>query len=69
MQTINELRNSNLKNDWYLFGDTNPITNGKLGHRKNKDCKLAEVKQIKIHDFKHSYVSLLINSGATWQSI
>lgn len=51
--------------DWYLFGDTDPITNGKLRHRKNKDCKLAEVKQIRIHDFRHSCASLLINSGAT----
>ena len=51
--------------DWYLFGDTEPITNGKLRCRKNKNCKLAEVKQIRIHDFRHSCASLLINSGAT----
>lgn len=51
--------------DWYLFGDTDPITNGKLRHRKNKNCELAEVKQIRIHDFRHSCASLLINSGAT----
>ena len=47
--------------DWYLFGDTDPITNGKLRCRKNKNCELAEVKQIRIHDFRHSHVSLLIN--------
>ena len=51
--------------DWYLFEDTVPITNGKLRHRKNKDCKLAEVKKIRIHNFRHSCASLLINSGAT----
>ena len=39
--------------------------NRKLRCRKNKDCKLAEVKQIRIHDFRHSCASLLINSGAT----
>ena len=32
---------------------------------KNKNCKLAGVKQIRIHDFRHSCASLLINSGAT----
>lgn len=28
------------------------------------NCKLAGVKQIRIHDFRHSYASLLINNGA-----
>ncbi len=50
--------------DWYLFGNTDPITNRKLRHRKNKVCKLAEVKPIRIHDFRHSCASLLINNGA-----
>ena len=58
-------RHYGFNDDWYLFGDTEPITNGKLRCRKNKDCKLAEVKQIRIHDFRHSCASLLINSGAT----
>ena len=52
-------------NSWYVFGDTEPITNGKIRCRKNKNCKLAGVKQIRIHDFRHSCASLLINSGAT----
>lgn len=30
---------------------------------KNKWCKQAGVKQIRIHDFRHSHVSLLINMG------
>ena len=55
----------NFNDNQYVFGDTDPITNGKLRHRKNKDCKLAEVKQIRIHDFRHSCALLLINSGAT----
>ena len=58
-------RHYGFNDDWYLFGDTDPITNGKLRHIKNKDCKLAEVKQIIIYDFRHSCASLLINSGAT----
>lgn len=52
-------------NSWYVFGATEPITNGKIRTRKKKNCKLAEVKQIRIHDFRHSCASLLINSGAT----
>ena len=57
-------RHYGFNDDWYLFGDTDPITNGKLRHRKNKDCKLAEVKQIRIHDFRHSCASLLISKGS-----
>ena len=32
--------------------------------RKNDDCKKAGVKQIRIHDFRHSCASLLISKGA-----
>jgi integrase len=32
---------------------------------KNKACKLARIKQIRIHDFRHSCASLLINKGAS----
>lgn len=52
-------------NNWYVFGDTDPITSGKIRYRKNRNCKLAGVKQIRIHDFRHSCASLLINSNAT----
>lgn len=31
---------------------------------KNKYTQLAEVKQIRIHDFRHSCASFLINNGA-----
>ena len=56
---------SGFNNSWYVFGHTEPITNCKIRTRKNKNCKLAGVKQIRIHDFRHSCASLLINSGAT----
>ncbi len=47
-----------------MFGDDNPITNGKIRRRKIRICKLSDVKQIIIHDFRHSCASLLINNGA-----
>lgn len=52
-------------NSWYVFGEPKPITNGKIRCRKNKNRKLAGVKQIRIHDFRHSCASLLINKGAS----
>ena len=34
-----------------------------LGHDLNRGCKAAGVNRIRIHDLRHSYVSLLINMG------
>lgn len=39
-------------------------SNTTITSRKNRNCKLANVPQIKIHDFKHSCASLLVNNGA-----
>lgn len=34
-----------------------------LVHDMNRGCKASGVKRIRIHDLRHSYVSLLINMG------
>ena len=49
---------------WFVFGDTSPMHPNVLRLRKNANAKEAGVKQIRIHDFRHSCASLLINSGA-----
>ena len=49
---------------WFLFGKDDPITNSKVRCYKNLLCKKAGLKQIRIHDFRHSWASLLINNGA-----
>lgn len=49
---------------WFVFGNHEPITKSRIRDRKNNNCKLAGVKQIRIHDFRHSCASLLINNGA-----
>lgn len=51
-------------NNWYVFGSYEPLGKSRLRDRKNKNCELAGVKQIRIHDFRHSCASLLINNGA-----
>ncbi len=50
---------------WFVFGNTIPLKETTIQVIKNKACKLAEVKQIRIHDFRHSCASLLINKGAS----
>ena len=52
------------KEGWFILGSFEPISRDKIRIRKNKNCKLAGVKQIRIHDFRHSCASLLISKGA-----
>ena len=55
---------SNYSEEWFVFGGPLPLGDDKIRRRKNENCKLANVKQIRIHDFRHSCASLLINNGA-----
>lgn len=50
--------------NWFVFGDIQPIHPDVLRRKKNELAKRAGVKQIRIHDFRHSCASLLINNGA-----
>ena len=50
---------------WFVFGDELPFKETTIQVRKNKYCKQAEVKQIRIHDFRHSCASFLIQHGAS----
>lgn len=49
----------------FLFGLDKPIAASTLERKKNQYCDLAKVKQIRIHDFRHSHVSLLINNNVS----
>ncbi len=66
LNTLRKYQNNyyGFNEDWFVFGNYEPITKSKMRDRKNKNCKLANVKQIRIHDFRHSCASLLINNGA-----
>lgn len=55
---------TNYKDEWFVFGCSTPLGDDVIRRRKNNNCKLAGVKQIRIHDFRHSCASLLINNGA-----
>lgn len=54
---------------FFGVGDIAPASNNRFSDRKNKNCKLAGVKQITVHDFRHSCASLLINKGANIQVV
>lgn len=50
---------SNYSEDFYLFGGINKIPYTTLERKKNEYCKKAGVKQIRIHDFRHSHATML----------
>lgn len=52
-------------NDWFVCGGKHPLKETTICQKKNNYCKLADVQQIRIHDFRHSCASLLINQGAS----
>lgn len=51
-------------NEWFVFGGLKAIPETTIQKAKNKYVKLSGCKNIRIHDFRHSCASLLINSGA-----
>ena len=70
LKDLAELKKSNerfskFKQTWFVFGDDVPITYHQIYSRNNNYCKKAGLRHIRIHDFRHSCASLLINSGAT----
>ena len=70
---LNELKNLKslamkkkyFKESWFVFGNELPFRETTIQVKKNKYCKLAKVKQIRIHDFRHSCASFLIQNGAS----
>lgn len=65
---LNELKDhyksySNFKEEWFVFGGSVPLAQTTVGRKKNEYCKKANVKQIKIHDFRHSHATLLISNN------
>lgn len=50
-------------NDVFLFGYEKPFDDNTVRSKKRKACAKAGVKDIRLHDFRHSHVSLLISLG------
>lgn len=50
--------------NYFFAGDAVPVSPNALADHKNTNCELAGIKQIRLHDFRHSCTSLLVNKGA-----
>lgn len=56
---------TNYTDDWFVFGNAIPFKSNTIQNHNIKYEKLANLKHIRIHDFRHSCASLLINKGAS----
>jgi integrase len=55
--------------DFRICGGVRPLRDTSLENANKKFAELAGVKKIRIHDFRHSHVSLLANEGINIQEI
>lgn len=62
-------RTVDFSNDWFVVGDVKPLGETNICNHKNKYCDQANVKRIRIHDFRHSCASFLINNNADILSV
>ena len=58
------LKEYNVPNGPFYFGGNTPLTDNTIRRAFNKYAEIAGVKQIRIHDLRHSFVSMLIHLGA-----
>lgn len=53
----------------YIFGGKEPLSCTTLGRYKNYYCDKANVKRIRIHDFRHSHASILFENHINTNTI
>jgi integrase len=59
----NEKQIEGFSDDWFIFGREKPVMDVVVNKRLKKYCELSKVKKIRVHDLRHSHVSLLIYLG------
>lgn len=59
----------NFSEENYICGGDKPLRDSTIQNRNIKYSKLAGIKTIRIHDFRHSHASLLANEGINIQEI
>lgn len=53
----------NFNESYYIFGGVKPLAPTTVERKKNLYCKNAGIKQIKLHEFRHSHATLLVQNN------
>lgn len=59
----------NFTKDFFIFGGDKQLSYSTITRRKNEACKLANVRQIRIHDFRHTHISMLLSKKINVKAI
>lgn len=57
----NRMSFKDYSNDWYVFGDVKTLSTTQIERKKHHYFELSGVREITIHEFRHSHVSMLVN--------
>ena len=49
--------------NFFVLGGISPLATTTVDRKKDKYCKLAHLEPIRIHDFRHSYATMLYNKN------
>lgn len=55
--------------DWFIFGGYEPLPKTNIDREKQKALKAGKLPYIRIHDFRHSHASYLIEKGVNMYKI
>lgn len=55
------MKKEDFDNNWFVFGNKRYLPTTTIDRKKDEYFKLAKIKKITTHEFRHSHVSLLIN--------
>lgn len=50
-------------NNWFIFGGSKTLSRTTIDSRKTKYTQLANIKKIRLHDFRHSHATFLLSYG------
>ena len=58
-----EMKAADFSEEQFMFGGKRPFPESCVQQRKNSAIRKSGVKYIRIHDFRHSHATILINNG------
>jgi len=59
------MKYKDFQNNWFVFGGPIPFKESTITQKKNYYCDASNLRRIRVHDFRHSCASFLINNGAS----
>ena len=68
-QKTEQSKAPSFSDDYFVIGGADPISNCALHNHHCKYVAAAGLPYIRIHDFRHSHASLLINEGISIQEV